>query len=62
MDVETLRGISHKASYRQAKDRNVQKGWEPLLSTLKGIDQPTRVEKKHVSVWVNTEQITGWVM
>lgn len=41
------------------KDCNVQKGHGPLLSTLKGIDQPTRVENKHDSVWVNTEQVTG---
>lgn len=40
--VETLRGISHKASYRRAKDRNVDKRRGPLLSALEGIDQPAR--------------------
>lgn len=59
MDVETMRGISHKASYRWAEDGNVQKGQRPSLSTLQGFDQPTRAENKHVSVWVDTEPITG---
>ena len=53
---------SVEASHRRAKNRNVQKGWVLLLSTLEGIDQPTRVENKHYSAWVNTELITGWVM
>lgn len=44
---------------RLQTDGNVQKGRRPLLSTLQGIDQPTRGENKHASVWVNTQPITG---
>lgn len=61
MDVKTLRGISHKASYGGVKDRQVQRGRESLLSTLQGIDQPRGVQNKHGSVLVNTKQITGLV-